>query len=498
MGSIQSDSREVPVTERGVKLSYLLHLSTTFNDTMTIAEIVDKVVRPRTLAERCCMWMTLPREQVGKPQYFISHTWSRRLCDLLTILTTHFGIEYTPGAKTSGLDTGPSPLVWLDILAINQHPYLDPKALLLDDVAALADVIKATKQTLFCLDNKGVVLTRIWCLFEVWHTILAGGASKLVVLANQLDADALKNVFIELDVAQAKATQDQDRVRILEEIRKSMGFHEMNMAIKKALIDSSEHEAANAQKVVLALEEDRETKEPGWKVVTDALKPISKHISMLQMAGRTADANRYSKILTAMQSRLGADGLIKKSPAMFPCINPNVASLLKSAAQWKHNANLDEAMVEIQAAIEESKRDLRSQAANSRAWFSSWCDSIACLHSEFLLLKDMGRGKEALATIERALALVQEATESERRFSLEASLLFVNADLLLSVECKAQDAVDACNRALNALKNISSTPSTLDEPLPWPSVKKVEVVSKLSELLLMTSDHNGSAKKWQE
>lgn len=196
-----------PVTERGVKLSYLLYLSTTFDDTMTIAEIVDKIVRPRTESQRCCMWRVLPAEHVGKPTFFISHTWSRRLCDLLTILTTHFGIDYTPGAVSSGPDMGPSPLIWLDILAINQHPYLDPKGLLLDDVAALSDVIKATESTLFCLDQKGIVLTRIWCLFEVWHTILAGGPSKLIVLANQLDADALKSVFIELDVAQAKATQ---------------------------------------------------------------------------------------------------------------------------------------------------------------------------------------------------------------------------------------------------------------------------------------------------
>lgn len=42
---------------------------------------------------------------------------------------------------------------------------------------------------------------------QVWQTILVGGPAKLVVLANQLDADALKSVFIELDVAAAKATQ---------------------------------------------------------------------------------------------------------------------------------------------------------------------------------------------------------------------------------------------------------------------------------------------------
>ena len=43
----------------------------------------------------------------------------------------------------------------------------DEMGLLNDDVAALASVIATTKSTLFCLDAKGVALTRIWTLFEV-------------------------------------------------------------------------------------------------------------------------------------------------------------------------------------------------------------------------------------------------------------------------------------------------------------------------------------------
>lgn len=49
-----------------------------------------------------------------------------------------------------------------DIFAINQHPYVDERGLLLDDVASLARVIKAVECTLFCLDPSGTVLTRIW------------------------------------------------------------------------------------------------------------------------------------------------------------------------------------------------------------------------------------------------------------------------------------------------------------------------------------------------
>ena len=358
-------------------------------------------------------------------------------------------------------------------------------------MSALSDVIKATKSTLFCLDNKGIVLTRIWCLYEIWQTILVGGPSKLVVLANQLDADALKSVFIELDVAQAKATQEADRVRILEEISKSLGCHQMNLDIKKCLIDASELEAASAQKRVLALDGGDRTslpnckKEQDWQVITNACKPISKHISMLQMAGQTAEAGRYSKILTAMQSRLGPDGLLKKGPQVYPCSNQTVALSLEKAAQLKHDAKLDEALEEINAALSESERDTSA---------SAWRDQVACLFSLFLLQKDMGKGREALETTQRCEALIKVAAENNVR--LKASVLFATSELLLSVDCKVPEAVDACKQALIFLALTDITPP--DEPLPWPAVTKVEATSKLAELILMTGDYLASAEKWQE
>lgn len=254
----------------------------------------------------------------------------------------------------------------------------------------------------------------------------------------------------------------------------------MNLDIKKCLIDASELEAANAQRIVLALDgaEDRTTapkKEQDWQVITNALKPISKHISMLQMAGNHTEAGRYSKILTAMQSRLGSDGLIKKALDLYPCTNQKVAGLLEKAIHLKQAA----------------KHDLRSNQTSL-----AWKDQVASLFSLFLLQKDMGLGKDALATTVKCEALVCEAGEgNDVRLSLQASLLFATADLLLSVESKAADAVDTCNRSLDALLRITTLPS---ETLPWPAVKRVEIVATLAELLLMNGDFNGSAAKWQE
>ena len=61
---------------------------------------------------------------------------SRRLGDLLALLKSHFKV-------TASSDAVASVLLWLDIVAINQHPYQDKGCLLNDDVANLAKVCVA-------------------------------------------------------------------------------------------------------------------------------------------------------------------------------------------------------------------------------------------------------------------------------------------------------------------------------------------------------------------
>lgn len=75
----------------------------------------------------------VPRASVGVPRFFISHTWSRKFEDLLALLKGHFNV-------TSSADAAAGVMVWLDIVAINQHPYEDSQCLLNQDVANLAKV----------------------------------------------------------------------------------------------------------------------------------------------------------------------------------------------------------------------------------------------------------------------------------------------------------------------------------------------------------------------
>ena len=229
----------VDVTQPGVTLRYLLELLDLglVADSWTIQDVVDKVVRPKTAATKCCLFDLVPSLHTASPQYFVSHTWSRKYSDLMKLLKTHFNV-------TVSTDAAAGMVLWLDIIAINQHPYTSKGVLLNADVANLAKVVKAVEKTLFGLDEECTSLTRIWCLFEVWQMFLTKGAPGLLVLMPDVVAGTLTNLFKTFDVKNAKATQDADRVRILDEIgRADGGTTEVNLQLKRALVDSARYEA---------------------------------------------------------------------------------------------------------------------------------------------------------------------------------------------------------------------------------------------------------------
>merc|ERR1711920_1201244 len=69
---------------------------------------------------------------------------------------------------------------WIDIFAINQaNPTTKTH-----DLSELKNTVKTIGHTLMILDEKAFALTRVWCLFEVLHTIQNGAKLELAFMSN--------------------------------------------------------------------------------------------------------------------------------------------------------------------------------------------------------------------------------------------------------------------------------------------------------------------------
>jgi len=148
-------------------------------------------------------------EDVGLPQYFISHAWKSTLGKLMSTVE-----EFLANASE---DT----YVWIDCFAVNQHQDNPENAA---DVAAFEEVIKqCTAGTIVVIDMEGGSdpSRRAWCLYEWDHTLLHHGPDGLHMAGLSLEHRAQMINSIDVDVAECYKIEDKGM--ILEKIRAHHG-----------------------------------------------------------------------------------------------------------------------------------------------------------------------------------------------------------------------------------------------------------------------------------
>ena len=188
----------------------------------------------------------LSRQHVGTPSAFVSHMWTAPIgkwpghnpfLGTSKQILDHYEADSMPAAERGELR------VWIDMFAVSQHPGMGQ----MSDLANLELAVEeASKRdgTLLVLDPKGITLTRIWCLLEIWRTAEHAGASKLHIVSHELDGSELRQVWESLDITSAAATLDEDRVRIMRRFEDSnTPMPALNQVIKDALVQSAQAEA---------------------------------------------------------------------------------------------------------------------------------------------------------------------------------------------------------------------------------------------------------------
>lgn len=202
---------------------------------VSTTDVVEQFIKPKSLefGGPYCLKAGADCRQIHDATVFISHAWQCSFVDLLN------------GLFTLGRES-PHEYFWLDILMVDQNEADQlPQYYWTDTLAnAIADI----GRTVVVLSpwNNPAPITRAWCLFEIYSTIVSE-ESKFDVLLPSAQEDALRKAVIDdesavvnamLQVAAEKADcHNPADKRMIHDAMQGLkgGYHSLNVCIKSKL-----------------------------------------------------------------------------------------------------------------------------------------------------------------------------------------------------------------------------------------------------------------------
>ena len=206
---------------------------------MTTCEVVESIIKPAMTqkTQRYADLLKLPmkgssrggKELVsdGHPFFYVVHVWSCPFAEMIDQLVT-FTVR-------NGLKANET-FVWIDIFAINQTK-ASLSGMSDDAIPQVEEVIMDAQETLVVIDKRGLILQRMWCLWEVWTTIMvkAQGRAAIIPLRYGLRMEPLRPLVNALDVKRKSVAtyHESDKERLMMSIDRAIGgAQSMNLDIK--------------------------------------------------------------------------------------------------------------------------------------------------------------------------------------------------------------------------------------------------------------------------
>ena len=173
--------------------------------------LVPNVILPLTRKLKSPLYARIPLEHRGKPNLFVSHTWSQGLignafCTLGPI-TSSFHKHYDG-----------DPYIWIDIVSYNQH--------LFENIAAdMKAVISSIGNVCFPLID-AAPFSRLWCLWEILCAHVTNSEVNICEPAQSAyDMGFVYGIFTEKfrSVSDAETTVPKDKQEILDSMISTFG-----------------------------------------------------------------------------------------------------------------------------------------------------------------------------------------------------------------------------------------------------------------------------------
>ena len=166
---------------------------------LNVRSLIEHFVLPATIALQAPLWAFVPSEQRGKPDYFLSHTWSSLLFGPpRQEIGTFDAIEHLGG------------FAWIDFVAYNQHAIRSIPGEMEEVIGEIGEVIFAGTPV--------PTLGRIWCLWELLCANRTGTDFDVAVRPGYrndkiLAVNTLYRSFIGVDKATATKREDLEIIK---------------------------------------------------------------------------------------------------------------------------------------------------------------------------------------------------------------------------------------------------------------------------------------------
>ncbi|KAL6757826.1 hypothetical protein V8C86DRAFT_2613916 [Haematococcus lacustris] len=216
---------------------------------MASEQIVQRCIShiTRVGANKTRLWNLIPPAFCGPPDYYLIHTWSDSLRAVVCQVVDHLRprAEEREGAPPARhlQEILASTFVWLDLVALMQHMTSQLAQNGPDLGEVRATLLGCRLGSLVVMGSQLTPLTRVWCMYECWATVYYGSCQRLqVVFPDDVTLELLSSFQDRcrcMDITRAAAAQPQDKLRIIAEIKHTVGLNRMHRLLPESLMRSA-------------------------------------------------------------------------------------------------------------------------------------------------------------------------------------------------------------------------------------------------------------------
>ena len=198
--------------------------------------VCEEIVKPFTLESKSSFCRHMMKKSskagIGKADVFISHAWKYMFLDVVDALVAHFKDE-------------PDAIIWFDIFSVNQHTSNNKTFDWWS--STFQEAIRKFGRTVMILLpwHDPVPLTRAWCLWELYSTIITDVKFEVAFSPSEYDnflhtmmvapEQSINQMKAKINVENSSAQNDIDRQQIFQAIQKRTTFDKLNNIVFQCL-----------------------------------------------------------------------------------------------------------------------------------------------------------------------------------------------------------------------------------------------------------------------